>query len=69
MVGWWYTTFHIFLQYENNRECELGIVLHTIFGYWVFFWVLKPENFGFWVATPNTVPKPRNFWVKLYGWY
>jgi hypothetical protein len=42
-----------------------------IFGYWVFFWVSKPENVGFWVwvefwvATPNTVPKPRNFLVRL----
>jgi hypothetical protein len=33
---------------------------------------IKSENVGFWVwvefwvATPNTVPKPRNFWVQLY---
>jgi hypothetical protein len=37
-----------------------------IFEYWEFFWVSKPENFGFWVATTNTVPKPKNFWMQFY---
>jgi hypothetical protein len=37
------------------------------------FWVSKPENVGFWVwvefwvSTPNTLPKPKNFWVQLYA--
>jgi hypothetical protein len=46
-----------------------------MFGYWVFFWVSKPENVGFWVwvefwvATPNTLPKPKNVWVQLYAFH
>jgi hypothetical protein len=57
--------------FMDNILHNLDNYTSKIFGHWVFFWVSKPENVGFWVwaefwvATSNTVPKPRNFWVQL----
>jgi hypothetical protein len=64
-------SFQLYVCIDNILH-NLHNYTPKIFGYWVFFWVSKPENVGFWVwvefwvATLNTLPKPKNFWVQLY---
>jgi hypothetical protein len=56
----------------NTQNCWMQLyvsmdnILHnlhnyttTIFGYWVFLWVSKPENVGFWVWVEFWVATPK----------